>query len=117
VLLGADLSGRYKGEFRSTTSSWSGKIQLTVKPGSDAVQASNVVFTLAGSELKTKIRSLRIDGNQLEISYEFVYDGLPLVSTLKGKLQGDKLEGTYQTSYAGRDEQADEGKFETMQVK
>jgi hypothetical protein len=117
LLSGSELAGRFKGDWSSNASGSSGTIQLTVKSGASAVQASEASFTLSGAEVKTKIRSLRVVGDELEMSYEFGNDSTQLVSTLKGKLSGDKLEGKYTTTYAGRDEKVDEGTFKTTLAK
>lgn len=117
LLLSAELAGRFKGNWSSNASGSSGEIQLTVKPGADAVQTSEASFTLSGAEVKTKILSLRVAGDEMEMSYQFGNDSTQLVSALKGKLNGDKLEGTYTTTYAGRDEKVDEGTFKTTLAK
>jgi hypothetical protein len=116
LLIGAELAGRFKGDWSSDSSGSSGSIQLNVKPGPDP-QNSEATFTLSGSEVKTKIKTLRVAGNDLEMSYEFGIDSTPLISTLKGKLEGEKLSGSYRTTYVGRDEKVDEGTFKTTLVK
>jgi hypothetical protein len=116
ALLSADLAGRFKGGWSSDSSGSSGSIQLNVKPGAD-LQNSEATFTLSGSEVKTKVKTLRVAGNNLEMSYEFGIDSTPLVSTLKGKLDGEKLSGSYRTTYLGGDERVDEGTFKTTLVK
>jgi hypothetical protein len=116
ALLSAELAGRFKGDWSSDGSGSSGSIQLTVKPGPD-LQNSEATFTLSGSEVKTKIKTLHVAGNDLEMSYEFGVDSTPLISTLRGKLEGDKLSGTYRTTYAEGDEKVDEGTFKTTLLK
>jgi hypothetical protein len=117
LLLGAEVAGLFKGDWSSNNSGASGAIQLTVKSGPDAVRTSEAKFTLSGAEVKTKIRTLHIAGNDIEMSYEFANENEQLVSKLKGKLEGEKLFGTYQTTVSGGDEKVDEGTFKTMLVK
>jgi len=113
LLFGAELAGRFQGDWSSNASGAAGTIQLTVKAGPDAVQTSEASFTLSGQPVKTKVRTLTISGNSLEMSYEFDAQGTALVSKIKGQLDGDKLSGTYETTYAGSSEKVDQGIFKT----
>jgi hypothetical protein len=117
LLLSAELSGRFKGDWSSGGSGSSGSIQLTIKPGDDAVQASAVTFDLNGTEVKTTIKTLRIAGGEIEMSYQFDLGGVQLISNLKGKLEGEKLAGTYRTASAGQNDAVDQGTFQAALVK
>jgi hypothetical protein len=117
LLLAADVAGRFRGDWSSNGSGASGAIELTIKPGADAERTSQATFTLSGSEVKTRIRTIQFAGDEIEMSYEFGTESTQLVSKLKGKLVGEKLTGTYQTTVAGQDEKVDEGTFKTTLVK
>ena len=117
LMLAAEVAGRFKGDWSSNGSGASGAIELTIKPGPDADKTSQATFTLAGSEVKTKVRTLHIAGDEIEMSYEFGTESTQLVSKLKGKLAGEMLTGTYQTTIAGQDEKVDEGTFKATLVK
>ena len=120
LLLGAEVTevaGRFQGNWSSNASGASGAIELTIKPGPDADKTSQATFTLSGTEVKTRIRTLRVAGSEIEIAYEFGTESTQLVSRLKGKLAGEKLTGTYQTTIAGQDEKVDEGTFKATLMK
>lgn len=120
LLLGAEVAevaGRFRGDWSSNGSGASGAIELTIKPGPDADRTSQATFTLSGSEVKTRIRTIHVAGDEIEMSYEFGTESTQLVSKLKGRLAGEKLTGTYQTTIAGQDEKVDEGTFKTTLVK
>ena len=88
LLRAADVAGRFKGDGSSNGSGALGAIELTIKPGPDADKNSQATFTLSGSGVKTRVRTLRVTGGEIEMSYEFGTESTQLVSKLKGKFAG-----------------------------
>jgi len=107
----AGIDGRYSGTWSSDSSGQNGKIHLVLKTGPDALSASAVTFTLDGAEVKTRMRSLEVEGARAEFSYEFQVDGTSLISKLNGTREGKTLAGTYRTTTADGATRVDEGAF------
>ena len=59
------------------------------------------VFTLGGQEVATIMKRVKIDGDKVEVEYEFDLQGNKLKSTLTGKLDGQTLSGKYNTVDSG----------------
>ena len=72
-------------------------------------------FTLGGADVPCVVKSRKIDGDKLEIEYEFDLQGTKLISKLSGARKEKSLEGTYRTT-APDGSQVDTGKWK-MAVK
>ncbi len=81
----------------------------------DTPSDSKVSFTLGASEVKTVVKSVHVEGDRVEFSYDFDIEGNGLTSTVSGKRQGAKLEGTYRTVVTGSSDQVDSGTFTTSE--
>lgn len=90
------LAGSYTGTYSGASGS-DGAISLTLKPGKDGAWEGTAGFTLGGQDVKCKTINLKVDGNQLEMTYEFDLQGTALRSTITGIRKGDTMEGTYVT--------------------
>ena len=105
-LAAADLGGTYKG-------SWSGaasgdfRLKLEQNPGGD--WTADIVFTMGTDEVKTKIKSVKVEGNKVDIVYVFDLQGNALESTVSGQLTGKTMEGTYKTKTVADGSPVDEG--------
>jgi hypothetical protein len=110
------IGGRYTGTWTSENSGNGGGIKMDLKTGADAVQNSEVSFTISNYEIKTKMKSIRPEGSGLEVQYEFDLQGNKLTSTLTLTVSGDKLEGKYVSRNTGGD-QVDAGSIKALLVK
>ena len=102
----ADVAGTYKG-------SWCGaangdfRLKLEHTPGGE--WKADVVFTMGTDEVKTKIKSVKVDGSKVDIVYDFDLQGNALVSTVTGEVTGKKMASTYKTKTVADGSPVDEG--------
>src|SRR5437667_7061874 len=88
------LAGTYTGDWTGGAASGDFKLKLEEADGKWSCEAS---FTLSGADVKTVTKSVKVDGNKVEVKYEFDLQGNKLMSTITGQLQGRTLEGKYET--------------------
>lgn len=106
LLAGADLAGTYKGSWSGAAS---GDFHLTLTPAGDDWKAE-VSFTMGSSdEVKTKIVSIKVDGNKLNLVYQYDLQGAQLQSAITGELKDKKFEGTYKATTVADGSDVDEG--------
>ena len=98
TLSAADLEGRYTGDWSGGAAA--GDMRLTLSRSGDEWKCE-AFFTLSGQEVPTIIKRVKIDGDKVEIEYEFDLQGNKLKSTLTGKLEGQTLSGNYHTVDSG----------------
>jgi len=110
------VSGKYNGTWSSDNSGSGGNIKMDLKSGPDAVQNSQVSFTISTYEVKTRMKSVKSEGPATEIQYEFDLQDNKLISTLTLTVNGDKLEGKYVSRSAAGD-QVDSGTVKAVVVK
>src|SRR5271167_4579880 len=101
MLCAAGVAGKYKGSY-SGAAGESGEIKVMLKQSDDGAWKSEVTFTYEGENIKTKIKSVTVDGAKVKIVYEFDLEDDGLESTLSGELSGTTLSGDYKTK-AGAD--------------
>jgi len=111
LLVFAGATGRYTGTWTSDASGSGGKLAITIS-GTDLTQAS---FTFQGQDVKTKPISLKIDGDQVEMSFEYDLDGAVLRSRMTGTLTGKTIKGKYKSANADGSSPVDEGTWEVTQ--
>jgi hypothetical protein len=105
----ASPAGTYNGTWVGMQSDGGIKIVLAQAQGE---WTADVSFTFGGQEVKCKTVRIKVDGDKLDLAYEFNIGGLQATSTVAGKFDGDKLEGKYSTKSAeGAD--VDQGTFKT----
>ena len=102
LMLAAD---NFAGKWSSSQNDAEGTINIQL------AEPAVVTFTLRGQEVKTKVLTLKKEAAGVEVRYQFDLDGTKLISTLTGKIDGDKFEGKYQTTAAGGDGVVDNGTF------
>jgi hypothetical protein len=107
----ASPAGKYSGTWVGLQSEGNIKIQLAQASGKGEWSA-DVSFTLGEQEVKCKTVSIKVDGDKLDLAYEFNVGGLQATSTVVGKFDGAKLEGTYSTKSA-EGAAVDQGTFKT----
>lgn len=95
----AGLLGEFSGEWRGKDDS-SGTLKVKFSRGQDAAWTAQSVFAFEGTEIPTTTKSVKVDGVKVELVFAWQVQGTSAASTLKGELQGDKLEGTYESTTA-----------------
>jgi hypothetical protein len=106
----ASPAGKYSGTWTGMQSDGTIKIALAQEAKGD--WTADVSFTLGDQEVKCKTVSIKLDGDKLNLAYEFNVSGLQATSTVVGKFDGDKLDGTYTTKSA-EGAAVDQGTFKT----
>jgi hypothetical protein len=115
LLIAAGDAVRYSGTWASKTNGSGGKVQL-VLAGPEAVSESTFSFTINGEEIPCKTKSLKWDGDRFEGAYTFEVEGATIESSLLGKREANKIEGSYK-SKAEDGSVVDEGTFEATAPK
>jgi hypothetical protein len=93
----------FNGQWSGTSASGDFRIRLL------SADAREISFTLAGTDVKTKITSFKLDGNSIEAAYEFLLGENRLESRIVGKLDADTGSGTYKTKALANGSDVDEG--------
>lgn len=106
-LAAADLTGDYKGTWSGAAS---GDFHIVLTHAGDDWKAT-VTFTMGGDEVKTKIVSVKVDGNKLNLVYQYDLQGTQLQSAITGELKDKKFEGTYKATTVADGEDVDEGSW------
>ncbi len=102
-------AGTYVGDWSSNGVGGGGSFRLTLRSLAEGKWECEVTFTIGEREVKTTVKSLKIDGSQIEVSYEFDISGNQLRSTIQGQLKGSKMEGAYHTIVVPDGPAVDEG--------
>lgn len=105
-LAAAEIGGTYKGSWSGTGS---GDFRMKLDPSGNGECTADVVFTLGTEEVKTKLKSCKVDGSKIDIVYTFDLQGTALQSAVTGQLAGKNLEGTYKTTTVADSAPVDEG--------
>ncbi len=104
-------AGKYTGTWVGMQSE--GTIKIALAPAAAKGEwTADVSFTLGDQEVKCKTVSISVDGDKLDLAYEFNIGGLQATSTVAGKFDGAKLEGTY-TTKSSEGAAVDQGTFKT----
>src|SRR5579871_558494 len=114
---GADLSGRYAGEWKSTNAGGGGSFRLNLAPGDGGAWKLDIVFTYGGEEVKTITRSVKVDQSKLDAAYDFDLLGNPLRSNITGEWNGKAFEGKYKTTTVDGATAVDDGVWNAAPAK
>jgi hypothetical protein len=96
-----DLAGRYTGDWKSNGAGGGGTFGMKLESASDGWKCE-VSFTFGGADVKTTVRSCKVDQSKLEAVYDFELQGNALQSKITGQWNGKTFEGRYETT-AGSD--------------
>jgi len=110
ALLAAGLAGSYKGTWSGSGGGGDFIISLT-QSGAD--WKADITFSFSGETVKTKVTSLKIDGDKMTAVYTFDLQGNVLESTVKGELKDGVLAGEYSTKAVADGSAVDAGTWTT----
>ncbi len=99
--------GIFKGTWKGATGD--GEVTMTLKPDSQGGLAAEVDLIIAGEAVICKVNSVKVDGEHLEMSYDFEVQGAKLRSESKGTLKGATIDGTYKTLAPDAGAEVDQG--------
>lgn len=108
----ASLTGEFAGEWRAQND-LSGALRLTFSKGPDGNQSVVATFNYEGTDIPTKTKFVRVDGQKVELAFSWRIQDVEASSTLKGELKGDVIEGTYESPTA---ESAGTGKWKVTRA-
>ena len=91
--------GEYKGSWKGRDDS-SGDLKIKFATGADAKLTAEAVFTFEGTAVPTRTKTLKVEGNRVELAFAWDVQGVSATSKLTGEIKGDRLEGTYESSTA-----------------
>src|SRR5437868_10636781 len=79
-------AGNWAGDWTGE-SGGSGAMRLKLEKGPEggAAWVAQADFSLSGADVPAVVKSVKIDGDNFEVSYEFDLQGYKLLSTLTGK--------------------------------
>ena len=92
-------SGEYKGTWKGRDES-SGDLKIKFTTGADAKLTAEAVFTIEGTAVPTRTKTLKVEGSRVELAFAWDVQGVSATSKLTGEIKGDRLEGTYESSTA-----------------
>jgi protein-disulfide isomerase len=104
-LAAATPAGTYIGTWSGAAS---GDFRLVLEQSGDTWKA-DVVFTLGTDEVKTVVKSVKVDGNKINVIYQYDLQGTTLQSNVTGELTGKTISGTYIATAVGDGSAVDEG--------
>ena len=113
ALSAADLAGTYKGTW-SGSSGASGDFRISLAPADNGEWKSEVIFSFGGTDVKTTVTAVKVDGSKLTVVYLFDLQDTKLESTVNGQLTGNSLEGTYTTKAVADGSAVDEGTWKAV---
>lgn len=99
-------AGTYIGTWSGAAS---GDFRLVLSQGDGNVWKADVVFTLGTDEVKTKVTSVKVDGNKINVVYQYDLQGTTLQSNVTGELNGKTIAGTYKATSVADGSEVDEG--------
>ena len=110
IFLAAGIAGTYKGTYSGSAGA-SGDFIISLTQAENGDWKGDVAFTLGGANIKTTIKSLKVDAAKVRIVYEFDLQGTVLESTVNGELDAGVLMGDYKTRAVADGTAVDEGNW------
>jgi len=107
ALFSAGLGGTYKGTWSGSGGGGDFTITLTKSDAGD--WKGDVTFGFGGETVKTKVTSVKVDGDKLTVVYTFDLQGTALESTVSGELKDGAISGGYHTKALADNSAVDEG--------
>jgi hypothetical protein len=95
------LAGRYTGDWKSNGAGGGGTFRMKLESASGGWKCE-VSFAFDGADVKTAMRTCKVDQSKLEAVYDFELQGNALQSKITGQWNGKTFDGHYETT-AGSD--------------
>ncbi len=93
--LAADLTGAYKGTWSGDNGN--GDITMTFSGGDNSSSKAAISFTYNGETIPCHVTSVKVDGSQVQMVYDFEIDGRQMQTTMTGQLKSKAMDGSYKT--------------------
>lgn len=108
----ASLAGEFSGDWLGENAA-GGKLTLIFKPGKESALELEASFTFDGALIPTVTKSLKVENGKIEAVFSWAIQGTSSSTKLVGEVNGDRLEGTYDSS---SDEGAAKGKWKVSRT-
>ena len=89
------VAGQYKGEWKSSAET-AGELTIKLKQ-EGATWSAEAMFTFEQADVRTKMKTVEIEGAKVVLVFDWEIQGTPGESTITGELSGDTLQGTFET--------------------
>ena len=99
-------AGTYIGTWSGAAS---GEFRIVLSQGEGSAWKAEVVFTLGNDEVKTNMKSVKVEGNKINVVYQYDLQGTTLQSNVVGELKGNTFQGTYKATSVADGSDVDEG--------
>jgi hypothetical protein len=93
--LAGEYAGKWKGE-----NEVSGNLRLKLSQGADSKWAADAVFAYEGTDIATTTKSLKVEGNAIELVIAWEIQGVSSSTKLTGEFKDGSLEGKYESGTA-----------------
>jgi hypothetical protein len=105
-----DIAGNYTGHWNGAGGD--GDFKIVLAQAGEKWNA-DVAFTFGGQDVKCKVTSVKVNGAQVELVYEFDLLTNRLESTATGEVQEKTFAGKYKTRALADNSPVDQGTFTT----
>ena len=96
----SDLAGKHAGEWKSNSSDVGGPIRFTLEAAGGTWKC-DLSFGLNGADVKTTMKTVKVQGSKIELLYDFDAGGMTLTSHVTGEWNGSGFKGNYDTTGGG----------------
>ena len=91
----SSVVGQYKGEWKGPADA-GGELRIKLKQ-EGTTWAAEALFTFERADVPTKMKSVEIEGTKVVLVFDWEIQGTPGQSRISGELNGDTLQGTFET--------------------
>jgi hypothetical protein len=100
---------RYSGDWKSNGGGGGGAFRMTLAHGPGQAWKCEISFDFQGEDVKTTMRTIKVDASRLEATYDFEIEGNALETKLTGQWNGKTFNGSYETASVDGQEPVDDG--------
>jgi hypothetical protein len=95
----AAFKGAFAGKWQGQNNT-GGVLKLDFKPGADAKLGADVLFVYEGVDVRAQTKSLKVEGDKIELVITWEIQGTFASTKLVGSLKGNDIAGTYESTAA-----------------
>jgi hypothetical protein len=95
----AAFKGAFAGKWQGQNNI-GGVLKLDFKAGADAKLGADVLFVYEGTDVRAQTKSLKVEGDKIELVITWEIQGTFASTKLVGSLKGNDIAGTYESTAA-----------------
>ena len=95
----AAFKGAFAGKWQGQNNI-SGVLKLDFKAGADSKLGADVLFVYEGTDVHAQTKSLKVEGEKIELVITWEIQGTSASTKLVGTLKGNDIAGTYESTAA-----------------